>query len=228
VGQTETVCHRNVSHLQETAEKIIEAECARSRAAEDRPSAGRCRLPIGNEFDRSREKYRGSRAAVCGLTNESGGLKSHVGNQESAARLTVRPLAGCRLTCQPELNQALGPMPGSPRKVISKHCATRQELFPTTLFLDNLRCRRPLLLDSSPWQSKTKTHQFSTIHRNLLIFATRTKANSADSCDSSAAAALQFDLPSPHSPVPPHAAPPRTLPAKPQLQRSKSYPWGAI
>jgi hypothetical protein len=94
-------------------------------------------------------------------------------------------------------------MPGSPRKVISKHCATRQELFPTTLFLDNLRCGRPLLLDSSPSQSKTKTHQFSTIHRNLLIFATRTKANSADSCDSSAAAALQFDLPSPHSPVPP-------------------------
>ena len=34
------------------------------------------------------KKYRVSRATVCRLMNESGGLKPHVGNQESAARLT--------------------------------------------------------------------------------------------------------------------------------------------
>jgi hypothetical protein len=36
--------------------------------------------------------------------------------------------------------------------------------------------RRPLSLDSSPSRSKTKTQQFSSIHRNLLAFATPPKA----------------------------------------------------
>ncbi len=38
------------------------------------------------------------------------------------------------------------------------------------------KSRRQLSLDSSPSRSKTKTQQFSAIHRNLLAFATRSKA----------------------------------------------------
>jgi hypothetical protein len=43
-------------------------------------------------------------------------------------------------------------------------------------FLPISKSRRPLSLDSSPSQSKTKTQQFSTIHRNLLTFPTLPKA----------------------------------------------------
>lgn len=44
-------------------------------------------------------------------------------------------------------------------------------------FLPISKSRRPLSLDSSPSQSKTKTQQFSTIHRNLLTFPTLPKAS---------------------------------------------------
>lgn len=44
-------------------------------------------------------------------------------------------------------------------------------------FLPISKSRRPLSLDSSPSQSKTKTQQFSAIHRNLLTFPTLPKAS---------------------------------------------------
>jgi len=42
----------------------------------------------GMSLTKVAKKYRISRATVCRLVNESGGLKSHAGNQERAAGLT--------------------------------------------------------------------------------------------------------------------------------------------
>jgi DNA-directed RNA polymerase specialized sigma24 family protein len=60
-----------------------------------------------------------------------------------------------------------------------KNFSQRARVFSLRSFSDFLpisKSRRPLSLDSSPSQSKTKTQQFSTIHRNLLAFATPPKA----------------------------------------------------
>jgi DNA invertase Pin-like site-specific DNA recombinase len=43
----------------------------------------------GMSLSRVAQKHRISRASVCRLVNESGGLKSHAGNQEGAVLLTV-------------------------------------------------------------------------------------------------------------------------------------------
>jgi DNA-directed RNA polymerase specialized sigma24 family protein len=60
-----------------------------------------------------------------------------------------------------------------------KNLSSRARNFSLRSFSDFLpisKSRRQLSLDSSPSQSKTKTQQFSTIHRNLLAFATPSKA----------------------------------------------------
>jgi hypothetical protein len=60
-----------------------------------------------------------------------------------------------------------------------KNLSPRPRIFSLRSFSDFLpisKSRRQLSLDSSPSQSETKTQQFSTIHRNLLAFATPPKA----------------------------------------------------
>jgi DNA-directed RNA polymerase specialized sigma24 family protein len=60
-----------------------------------------------------------------------------------------------------------------------KNFSQRARIFSLRSFSDFLpisKSRRPLSPDSSPSQSKTKMQQFSTIHRNLLAFATPLKA----------------------------------------------------
>jgi hypothetical protein len=60
-----------------------------------------------------------------------------------------------------------------------KHISQGPRTFSLRSFSDFLpisKSRRPLSLDSSPSQSKTKTQQVSTLHRNLLTFPTLPKA----------------------------------------------------
>jgi DNA-directed RNA polymerase specialized sigma24 family protein len=87
----------------------------------------------------------------------------------------------------------------------TKNFSKKARIFSLRSFSDFLpisKSRRQLSLDSSPQQSKTKTQQFSTIHRNLLAFATRPKAIRRTRVISGAAAPRRAANQSSVSPLP--------------------------